>query len=327
MYDPLTIKQLTEALKKTIPEWGWPAETDISLIAVSENATFLAFNKKTNRKKILRVHAKNYHSKPEIESEIAWIYALREAKIIETPKPIKTTSGEAVITINDGFSDRYVAAFEFMEGEEPKVGAHLSDWFYTLGETTAKLHNHAKTWNRPSWFTRKVWNLENSIGPDGLWGDWKNAMHLKDEGKEIISEAISVIKSRLELYGSSTDRFGLVHADLRLANLLVADSLKVIDFDDCGFSWFAYDFASAISFHELDPSIPDLQEAWIRGYRTVSEFTKDDEKELPTFILLRRIMLTAWLASHSHAAESNELGSAYTDGTVELARIFLKNQF
>ena len=48
---------------------------------------------------------------------------------------------------------------------------------------------------------------------------------------------------------SAVERFGLVHADLRLANLLVEDEkVNVIDFDDCGYSWFMYDFGTAVSF-------------------------------------------------------------------------------
>lgn len=325
MYENTVIERMIASLKTIISNWGLSTDTDISLLTVSENATFLADDKRKNLKIILRVHALNYHTLNEIKSEIAWIQAIRDSEIIKTPAPIRSNSGEIVLIINDGFSERYVAAFEFMEGDEPKVGEHLTEWFHTLGVTTAKLHNHSKSWRHPEWFTRKEWNLENSIGPNGLWGDWRNAMHLKDEGQKIISNAITIIKTRLDAYGNSPDKFGLIHADLRLANLLVSDSLRVIDFDDCGFCWFAYDFAAAISFHELDPSIPELQKAWIAGYRTVSEFTEEDENELPTFILLRRIMLTAWLATHSHATESNELGSAYTDGTVELARMYLKN--
>ncbi len=38
---------------------------------------------------------------------------------------------------------------------------------------------------------------------------------------------------------------------MRLANLLIdGDRVTLIDFDDCGFGWFMYDFAAAISFFE-----------------------------------------------------------------------------
>ena len=47
--------------------------------------------------------------------------------------------------------------------------------------------------------------------------------------------------------------------------------LGVIDFDDCGFGWYMYDLAAAVSFIEHDPRVPELIDAWARGYRTVLE--------------------------------------------------------
>jgi len=42
-----------------------------------------------------------------------------------------------------------------------------------------------------------------------------------------------VIGARLARFGSGAARFGLIHADMRLANLLVdGDDVCVIDFDD-----------------------------------------------------------------------------------------------
>ena len=71
-------------------------------------------------------------------------------------------------------------------------------------------------------------------------------------------------------YGQDAKRFGLVHADIRLANLLVdGDHVRVIDFDDCGFSWFMYDFATTVSFMEDHPRVPELRDAWVEGYRSV----------------------------------------------------------
>ena len=58
---------------------------------------------------------------------------------------------------------------------------------------------------------------------------------------------------------------------MRLANLLVdGDEVKVIDFDDCGFSWHLYDAATAVSFFEHEPHVPELMDAWVRGYRRVA---------------------------------------------------------
>jgi len=143
-----------------------------------------------------------------------------------------------------------------------------------------------------------------------------------------LEAALAHIERRLGAYGAGPERFGLVHADLRLANLLVdREHLRIIDFDDCGFSWFMYDFASGVSFIEDDPKIAALLEAWLRGYRRVSPLASADAEEIPTFVMLRRILLCAWLASHSEVPIAQQLGVSYTHGTLALAEEFLRGRY
>ena len=44
---------------------------------------------------------------------------------------------------------------------------------------------------------------------------------------------------------------------------------------------------------------------------------------IPTFIMMRRIQLTAWVASHAETPTAQAMGEAYVAGTVELARRFV----
>ncbi|ODN65638.1 phosphotransferase enzyme family protein [Methylophaga muralis] len=119
-----------------------------------------------------------------------------------------------------------------------------------------------------------------------------------------------------------------MHADLRLANLLVDDKqLSVIDFDDCGFSWFIYDFASAVSFLETSPLLPELQQAWVRGYKSIAALSAEDEAMISTLVMFRRLLLTAWVASHPETPTAAEAGfEQFTFGTIELAKKYLQQQ-
>ena len=44
---------------------------------------------------------------------------------------------------------------------------------------------------------------------------------------------------------------------------------------------------------------------------------------MPAFIMLRRILLTAWIASHSETPTAEAMGVPYTFGTLDLAETFL----
>ena len=111
---------------------------------------------------------------------------------------------------------------------------------------------------------------------------------------------------------------------MRLANLLVAgDGTRLIDFDDCGWGRFLYDFAAAISFIEDDPRIPDLKAAWVRGYRSVRTLSAEEEAEIDTFVMLRRMALLAWIGSHIEAPEPQELAPGFAATTARLGQAWM----
>jgi Ser/Thr protein kinase RdoA (MazF antagonist) len=82
-----------------------------------------------------------------------------------------------------------------------------------------------------------------------------------------------------------------------------------------------------VSFIEHEPIVPDLLRAWVRGYRKTLPLGAEAEAEIPTFVILRRILLTAWLASHAEVPFARELGASYTEGTVALAQKLMRGEF
>jgi Ser/Thr protein kinase RdoA (MazF antagonist) len=113
---------------------------------------------------------------------------------------------------------------------------------------------------------------------------------------------------------------------MRLANLLVAaehSGVTVIDFDDCGFSWFLYDLGASLSFIEDDPRVPELIDAWATGYRTVAPLTAAEDAELATFVLFRRLLLVAWVGSHADTELARSLGAQFTATSCDLAEKYL----
>ena len=69
--------------------------------------------------------------------------------------------------------------------------------------------------------------------------------------------------------------------------------------------------------------MPELQSAWLTGYRTVAPALPGDEAMMPVFIMLRRLLLMAWIASHKETATAQTIGTAYTEGTLTLGERFL----
>ncbi len=323
IYEQTFLTRLETGLRTLLADWDLSPEARITLLTISENATFRVTDGSLDL--VVRVNRPGYHTEQEVRSELAWIEALRRDRIVETPPLIRGRDGEAIRMFPDGTTLRHAIAFGHMSGVEPDSDQDLVYWYRHLGEITARLHRHACSWRRPSWFTRKTWNFDRIIGQGAYWGDWRDAPGLTPAGHGILGRAFDRLKAETEAYGYGADRFGLVHCDLRAANLLVeGDRLGVIDFDDCGFCWFAYDFAASVSFIEHEPFLPDLLGAWLSGYRRVMPLPEAQEAAIPMLILLRRMQLTAWIASHAETPTAQSLGPDFTAGTVTLAERYLR---
>jgi Ser/Thr protein kinase RdoA (MazF antagonist) len=99
--------------------------------------------------------------------------------------------------------------------------------------------------------------------------------------------------------------------------------ITVIDFDDCGWSWNLADLGAAVSFIEDTPAGERLIADWLTGYLEVATIPDEHLALIPSFVMMRRIMLTAWIASHADADAAIGLGADFVPNTARLARTYL----
>ncbi len=327
MYEADHIARLDALVRAGLTLWALPPGTDVRLLTFSENATFLLTDPATGLRRVLRVHRHGYHSGPEIESELAWIEALRRDRVLHTPAPLRGSDGHLLQILHHGGLQRHAVLFEHIDGVEPGPDENLTAWFAELGAITARMHAHARAWQRPESFVRKRWDFETALGPQAHWGPWRACIGLDQAGRALIERVCARLHDGLAAYGTAPARFGIVHADLRLANLIVAGRvLHVIDFDDCGLSWFLYDFAAAISFIEHLPIVPDLLQAWCSGYQRAAPLAAEDATIIPHLVMLRRLLLLAWITSHRETPTARELGQGFARETLRLCEDFLLNK-
>lgn len=321
------LQRLSELATQSLSLWDLPAGAHCRLINVSENATYLV-EAEGGYKAILRVHRENYHSRNAISCELAWMEDLNAHGGVITPGTIVGKNGEVIQQsgIESLPAPRYLVLFEFIEGVEPDESQDLAAPFEELGEIAAKTHVHSISWEKPAGFERLVWNLDAVFGSSPTWGNWRNAPRMTSQKQAVMQTLEDVVIKRLQAFGDGPERYGLIHADMRLANLLVHESsTRLIDFDDCGLGWFLYDFAAAISFMEDSPQIPILKSAWVKGYRKVRELSDVDVQEIDTFIMLRRMALCAWMGTHQEVDIVQEMSPTFTQVTVDLAEQYLSN--
>lgn len=313
-------KIATLALKN----YGMEQTDEVSMIVLSENATYMVKNKKTGAKDgVMRVSRPGYHTLDELNSEMKWLRQINEYTPLIVANPLKGLNGQNIQVVTGPDKQNYFCVIcEFLSGISPDENneEQMVKQFKYLGETTAYLHRQTEIWNGTKKLNRIDWTFDNIIGKTPKWGDWRKFPDMTPEAQAYLEEIVQIIEKRLMRYGKNENNYGLIHADLRLANLLIeGEQIKVIDFDDCGFGWHLHDLASALSFIEEKPIVPKLVNAWLSGYKKVLPFTDTDFEEIDTFIMMRRLQLTAWLGSHQQSGPVAELSIGWMNGTLELA--------
>lgn len=314
----------TADLNLALPLWEGLDGAEVSLLNYSENQTF-AVSSKAGERFCLRVHRPGYHRRAAIESELAWLAAVRSNTIVTVPMVVPGKNGLPLQRILSGKGQTFLAVlFRFIPGVEPSLEESPVSLFKKLGQFAASLHNHASAWHLPPSFERPTWNASTILSSDGLWGNWRTAPGVGEDDRPILQQLEDALHEQLAAYGTAANRFGLIHADMRLGNLLLqGNDLALLDFDDCGFGWFTYDFAAALSFHEAHPAAPACLTAWLEGYRQIRQLEDADIGSIETMVMLRRMALLAWTGSHAETRLAQVHSPGFAEASVQLARNYL----
>lgn len=318
--------------------WGLdPARASLCLIAVSENATFRVELDGASFA-VLRVHRPGYVDPQQIRSELQWVQALGEGIDVSVPEVVPLENGSLVHTFGRGQQDGaapdeapwHVVAFAFVQGAVLEdIIDTLPDpasYYREIGRVTAQFHQHARAWEAPAGFDRFQWRLEDMLGETSRWGDWRGAQMSADQSA-VLSAAESKAIEHLGDLQPRGDGWGLIHADLRPSNIMMhADRLTVIDFDDCGYGWYLYDFASALSFIEHAPYAPQIAREWVAGYREIVTLSAEDVRTACTLSMVRRLTMLGWTTTHRQDALPPAIWDAQLPGSVEVAKKYLESR-
>ncbi|MGJ7613397.1 MULTISPECIES: phosphotransferase enzyme family protein [unclassified Variovorax] len=323
---PPTLDDLAQAARAALACYAPRYHGSVRLLSLSENATY-AVRTPTGERFVLRLHRPGYHSPAAVRSELAWLAALRKDGL-EVPRALPGADDKLLQQASvPGTPPRMAVLFDWIEGQEPDSRRNLQSAFERLGAINARLHAQARRWSPPPGFERLTWDHDTMLGTRAHWGDWRQAPHLPRGDVAMIEETIGAIGSQLAAYGRGAQRFGLIHADLRLANLLVDEEhTRVIDFDDCGFGWYLHDLASALSFHEHRAKVHVWIAHWLRGYTRVASLEQPDLDVIAALLVQRRLQLLAWTGTHAETRLTRSLGPDWVAQALPLCRAYLNGR-
>jgi Ser/Thr protein kinase RdoA (MazF antagonist) len=307
--------------------WGMQG-AGLQTIKYRENAVFEVTSPEGSRH-VLRVHRPNYRTDTHIRSEFAWMKALSENGI-PTPAAVPTQSGDVLtVAIAEGVPEpRQCDLITWVDGKP--VGtleggvdlddAALHDTYRTVGTIAARIQEHGASWRKPSDFVRPAWDVETLVGERPTFGRFWDLEVLTESQRTVLFRARDRVREALVALPADA----LVHGDLLPDNLLAsADGIRIIDFDDCGWSWYGFELATSLFSLLVTGGFEAGLDGYLEGYRSVAKFPEEELALLPTFLMARALSYLGWPAGRPEI-ESGQAMAPFLAGVVtDLAERYL----
>ena len=234
-----------------------------------------------------------------IASELTWLAALRREADLPVPEPVPTLDGRLFITVRTSGvpHGRVVSLLRWVDGR------HLAtcmqpDHARALGRLVAQLHCFSAGWKLPEGFTRFHWDWDGQFGEREL-GDTAGLIASIPVGFQAPFHAVSQqVREVMDSFGKGPDAYGLVHADLYLENVLFhAGQPRLIDFEDCGFSYWMCDLGVFLSQWPWTDEFPRVRDAFLAGYGQVRTLPEVQLKHLDLFMAAQYAQLVLWASA------------------------------
>ena len=323
----------------------WPARhshtggiesAHLELLKIRENAVFSVGLEHGAPLYAMRVHRAGYHCDTELHSELQWMQALDQYGV-RTPGVVPAADGDLFKTVAapEVPEPRQVDLLAWVDGQPIGSIEHTVEDVTTavenyqlVGRLVARMHDFSDHWQLPADFKRHAWDSEGLLGEAPWWGRFWELEALTAPQRDLVLRAREAAALDLQTYGKADDRYGLIHADPLPENFLRCedDTIRVIDFDDGGFGWWMFDFATAMYFHLDDPCFDDLLAAMIAGYQEIRDLPPEFEQKLPLFLLLRGFTYLGWTHTRAETDTAQQLTPALVEGVMALASEYLDCQ-
>lgn len=249
---------------------------------------------------VLRVGAPHGNTRANIDYEVAWLSALHRDTDLDVVRPLPTRDGSLIVDEFDpGIEkERACVLFSWVPGEP--LGSGAGPFGYRmLGEVSATLHQHGRTWRPEDVGALRRWDRVFYYGPavdpvviaDPVYD------HIFDRRMRTAISRAGAIAERVVADSWTAGAPQVVHGDLHEWNVhLVGSRMHVFDFEDMMLALPAQDVAISLYHSRGQANREQVREAFRRGYEGIMPWPVSDESQLDGFLAARQILLMNYAA-------------------------------
>ena len=265
-----------------------------------ETNTMFQIRSADGEKFVMRIYSDEETTLKENQAEMFWLNELNRDTDLNITEPIARRDGEYITIVHiPGVPDeKRCALFKWIPGRtlEHYLSAEIH---YQLGQTLAKLHNHAGTLRPlPSYIQPKKWD-KVFYYPDEpvVYNAPEYAYLFPPERIELLENVIDLANDLFTRLFADRDGQILIHGDLHYWNVhYYRGELYVIDFEDINLGYPVQDIAVTLSYGRSLDGYSDWVAAFKQGYGSVREWPVEDQRTIETLIAARSVMFINYVA-------------------------------
>lgn len=276
---------------------------------------------------MLRLHQRPIDAALQ-RGEMDWLRFLDEygneyGLVVPRPLAASHDAGLSPLLHNDQRVD--FAVFAYVAGEAVEQADLTEQQAQQIGAVLARMHLAAQAYAPAEGAQRPRLDADGLFGADGLYAlDEAAAALFQPQHGEIMQATVAQIAGLMRELGTGPERFGMIHADLLLKNVIFAvdahQPARPIDFEYCGMGYFVYDLAPLFWQLKTDARYLKLANAALEGYARLRPFTGVDLALIEPFIAARHLASLRWLAlNRQHPALKGDAAELIAARVAELA--------
>ena len=312
---------MTDLATAAAARWGL-GQARLQFVAGRENRVYRISD--TSGDYALRIRRPGYRQRIEIESELMWMAALDRAGIL-VPRPVQSLGGQLLEQVDGHMVDllTWLHGQTLSDALQDQPATDVDRLFQALGQQLARLHDASDAWNKPTDFSRVRWDAEGLVGETPLWGRFWEHPALSAADRQLFAHFRSTACREMQRFQDRFD-FGLIHADLVRENVLLhGDRIGLLDFDDGGWGYRAFDLATTLLKFAGSPDYPVLKPALLRGYREARPL---DTATLDLFLALRASTYVGWIVPRLGEDGAQERSQRYVTAARETCQRWLSGR-
>ncbi|MGP3534527.1 phosphotransferase enzyme family protein [Microbacterium sp. RD1] len=291
-------------VRDALARYGIDPAADVEFVKYRENHVFRV-TASDGGCYAVRLHRPGYHDDDEIRTELRYLDALSEAGV-PVPRVRRADDGELVSVVAAAGHARLVSVQEWIADATPfgdiegaLSGSHdpHADAFAEIGTVIGRLHAAAGRIGTPEGFRRPAWDADGLAGDRPLWGDPTALAGLSPDARRAISRGRDHVQGTLSALDRSREVFGVIHADATPENVMLTPAgVVLIDFDDFGTGWYAFDLVTAVFHHARNPRYLEFEYAVQSGYAQSRPLAAEELAVWDDLMLARGLTYLGWAA-------------------------------